>query len=74
MNSGTKGRRIPHKSGRVGKKKRNGVEIKMKKGKKPQTSRGKNLINYSIRVESDYHASHEGALQVSDRRETTARG
>jgi len=41
-------------------KKTSGVEIKMKKGKKPQTSRGKNLINYSVRVESDYHASHEG--------------
>jgi len=52
-------RRIPHKSGRV-EKKTSGVEIKMKKGKKPQTSRGKNLINYSVRVESDYHASHEG--------------
>lgn len=41
-------------------KKKSGVEIKKKKGKKPQTSGGKNLINYSVRVESDYHASHEG--------------
>jgi hypothetical protein len=40
--------------------KKSGEEIKMKKEKKPQTSRVKNLINYSIWEESDCHASHEG--------------
>jgi hypothetical protein len=50
-------------STQIGKsRQQSGIEIKIKKkGKRNHRRVGERiLINYSVRVESDYHASHEG--------------
>jgi hypothetical protein len=56
--AGGGGRHKAHKQEKVEKK--SGVKIKIKRKRNHSRIGERILINYSIRVESDYHASHEG--------------